>query len=245
MVRVSTAAAGWFAGVALAIVMVGCSEDPQKPPAVVDPCVANACDPENVVTQLSEAYRTRDHARYSKLFHDDFLFILQPPFLPEPSYPEDWGKTEELRIHKRMFEPQNIGPTEEPLHPDLWLVAVDITLTGNGPWVERPEYYVSTVNPDGLDALRWKAWGTEYTASVLFQTAGETDYQITGKAWFVVVEDLQKTPGEVGAFLLYQWQDLGNLKPGFRDEGAAAERRGAALATDESKSWSLIKLLYK
>jgi hypothetical protein len=234
--------ASWLTGAVVAMAAMACGEDPQKPQAIVPPCVAEPCDPEAVVARLGDAYRTRSYAHYATLFHDDFLFALQTSYLPDPRQPDTWGKTEELRIHKRMFEPQNIGPNEEPLAPDLWLVAVDITLTGRGPWVERLEYYVSTVNPDGLDPLRWKAWGTEYTASVLLQTAGETDYQITGSEWFVVVQDLEKVAGEHGAFLLYQWQDLGalgvSMSPASAGPGASASGTAPAI-------WSSVKKLYR
>jgi hypothetical protein len=198
--------------VAAAVAMAGCIFSPSEtpPPPPQPPIVIDT--PEKLIEELSAAYQTRSYARLAPLFHDDYLFILQPNPM-DPLQPENWGKTEELRIHKRMFEPQNIGPSEEPLPTELWLVAVDITLTGNRPFDERPEFYASATNPEGLNASNWKAWGTEYTTSVLFQTQGETDYQVTGKAWFVIVQDLSKTPGAAGSFLLYQWQDLGTLKP--------------------------------
>jgi hypothetical protein len=186
------------------------------------------------IAELQVAYQTRSYARLAPLFHDDYLFILQPNPM-DPLQPENWGKTEELRIHKRMFEPQNIGPTEEQLDANLWLVAVDITLTGNRPFDERPEYYASTVNPDGLDPLRWKAWGTEYTTSALFQTQGETDYQVTGKAWFVIVQDLSKTPGAAGSLLLYRWSDM----------AASASVAGRRLASTRPTTWSGFKELYR
>jgi hypothetical protein len=204
-------------------------------------CESYPCDPAAVIARLRDAYAARSYAQYSTLFHDDFLFVLQPNPL-DPTQPENWGRTEELRIHKRMFEPQNIGPGEDLLPLDLWLLAIDIELTSNRPFEERPEFYVSPANPGGLDPSRWKALGTEYNTSVLFQTQGELDYQVTGKAWFVVVQDLWKVPGKPGAFLLYQWQDLGNLEPGVVPWVASA---GPVAVTSQRSTWSLLKNLYR
>jgi hypothetical protein len=100
------------------------------------------------------------------------------------------------------------------LPEELWLTSVTIQLSPSSNFGERIEYYQSATNPDGLEPANWKAWGTDYSTSVLFETQGETDYLVQGSAYFVVVEDLTKTGSEAGRFLLYRWQDLGgNPKP--------------------------------
>jgi len=165
--------------------------------------------PAALVTRLRDAYATRNPALYEELFHSDFLFVLPPDPL-HPEQPTSWSRTEEVRLHRRMFEPQNISPSEPPIDPALWLIAIDITLTQAGPFVELPEFYVSPSNPSGLDPSRWKVVGTDYHASVLFRTRGETDYQVIARQSFVVAEDLSKHPWQHGAFSLYRWQEHGS-----------------------------------
>ena len=193
---------------ATALLTASCIFSPKDAPPQPPPPPPEIGSPAQLIEALSDAYQTRIFARFERLFHDDYLFILKPDPL-EPNQPIDWGRTEELRIHRRMFEPQNIPPSETPLDEDLWLTSVTITLSPSSAFGERTEYYVSATNPDGLEPANWKAWGTDYSTSVLFETQGETDYQVTGSAYFVVVEDLTKTGTEAGRFLLYRWQDLG------------------------------------
>jgi hypothetical protein len=197
-----------------------------KPP--VDPCVVQPCNVEAVVTQLAASYRNRDYAHFSRLVHDGFLFVLHPdPYLPP--IPQDWSKAQELRIHQRMFAPTSIPTGDPPVPQGLWLNAVDINLARAHPWTERTEYY-QPANPNGLDPARWKAWGAEYHSSVLFETNGETDYQVTGRAWFVVLQDLSKPANARGAFSLYRWQDLGGV--------------GNQTAGVEARTWTSVKSLY-
>jgi hypothetical protein len=66
-----------------------------------------------------------------------------------------------------------------------------------------------------------------YATDVFFDTR-DTDFQATGRANFVVLEDLQKNPGEAGKFLLMQWDDLGSSRK----------------ATGEDTSWGAVKRLY-
>lgn len=215
--------------IAVAIAVAGCTPDRQSPLVVVDPCTEHPCDVDAVVTQLGDAYARRDYAHFARLLHDDFQFILHPN-PQDPTQPVEWGRVEELRIHKRMFEPQNIPPLDEPLPRDLWLASVTSALTAQS-FEERPEFYRSVSNPDGLDPVRWKMWGADYDTSVLFETRGETNYQISGQAWFVVAQDLAKPLGEPGRFSLYRWQDLG-------------DRLGAGTAGVEPRTWSTVKRLY-
>lgn len=193
---------------AAATLLGGCIFSPAPAPPTPPPPPRPIDSPEALVEALSNAYQTRRFDRIEGLFHDDYQFVLHPN-PDDPSQPINWGRTEELRIHKRMFEPQNIAPSDPPLDPNLWLVSVTINLSGTT-FEERTEFYSSATNPEGLEPTTWKALGADYDTSVLFETQGETDYLVTGRAWFVVVQDLTKTPGETGSFLLYRWQDLGD-----------------------------------
>lgn len=153
-------------------------------------------------------------------------FILKPD-PQEPTQPIHWGRSEELRIHSRMFDPDRIPPQDAPLPEDLWPVAITITLSPAAPsFEERPEYYQSETNPAGLDSSRWKVWGADFSSSVLFETQGDTDYQVIGSQYFVVAQDLSLIPGAPGSMLLYRWQDLGSFD------------------AKEESSWTAVKKLY-
>jgi hypothetical protein len=215
------------------LVFAGCDADPQRVPAPVDPCVEQPCNVDAVVTQLAGAYENRDYAHFSRLLHSDFRFIPLPDFAPDPNLPpppSEWGATEEIRIHRRMFAPSSVPPGEHPVPRELWLDAVTISLASTTEWVENTDYYEAPSNPSGLNRLHWKAWATEYAANVLFETAGETDYQLTGFGWFVVVQDLTKPANSAGAFKLYRWQDLGG--------------GSVAMSVSEPGSWTVVKALY-
>jgi hypothetical protein len=127
-----------------------------------------------------------------------------------------------------MFEPQNIPPSETPVPPDLWLAAITATLTPARAFAERPEYYQSPGNPDGLDPARWTAWGADYYTSVLWETQGETDYLVKGGAYFIVAQDLARVAGEPGSMLVYRWQDL-----------------GTEAAKESARDWTAVKELYR
>jgi len=180
----------------------------------------------STIDRLRAAYAARDYARYATLFHDEFRFILWPDPL-NPTQPTDWSRVEELRIHRRMFDPANVPPSEPPVPLDLWLTAITITLAPAGPFQERPDYYQSPTNPDGLDVTRWKAWGAVYNTSVLWETQGQTDYQVTDGAYFVVAQDLARVAGEPGSMLVYRWEDL------------------RTAAAKEAATWTALKRLYR
>jgi hypothetical protein len=201
-----------FVTLATAALIGGCifspSPAPPEPPAPPPPIESS----EDLIEALSNAYQSRRYDRIQGLFHDDYLFVLYPDPTPDPTQPpppENWGKTEELRIHRRMFTPQDTPPDETPVPGELWLTGVGITLSESAAFEEVMDYYRTDLNPNGLPQEDWTVRGAEYNTSVLFETQGETDYQVTGTAWFVVVEDKSKTGSEPGRFLLYRWQDLG------------------------------------
>lgn len=218
------------AAVAAALVAAGCIADRQQPQVSMDPCTAHPCDVAAVVAHLGTAYTQRSFLRFEALLHDDCRFITAPN-PDDPMQLIEWGRIEELRIHRRMFEPMNvvIGP---PTHPSF--VRVHTVLTPTQPFAERPEYYYSTSNPSGLDPMRWKAWGAVFDTDGLFETGGDTDYCVAGRAWFVVAQDLTKSPGDANAFQLYVWHDLGS--PSTHGEPLGA--------TTECVTWTMIKRLF-
>ena len=186
--------------------------------------------PNGLIGQLRDAYQTRNYDWFSNLFStaaDSAPYFF---FLNEPQG-DNWDLTEELRIHRRMFKPEDPLPGEFPVPEDLWLVSIDIQLEPQTEWTERADLYSSDVNPNGLDPAHWRATEAQYHAYVFFKTKGETDYQVNGLANFVVVEDLRKQAGQARKFLIYRWEDLGSI---------AAERIAV-----ESASWGMLKSLYR
>ena len=113
-----------------------------------------------------------------------------------------------------MFRPADIVPPEEPLLTERWLVSVDITLTGASSFDDRPQYIFNPgTNPEGLHLEDWDVTGADYSATVFFETQGDTDYRVEGRAEFVVARDKAKAFNAPGAWLIYRWTDLGAAKP--------------------------------
>src|SRR5262245_11878447 len=185
----------------------GCIFSPDKaPPPPPTPAVIPTNEAE-VIKALEEAYRHKDVDAYAKILHTGFRFILD-------NATDSWDRTEELRIHRRMFKPQDTVPGEQPVPMDLWLVNVDITLTPRNPaWLVDTQYYASPTNPGGLDSDHFKVTQNEYSTSVFFKTQGQNDYQVTGHANFVIVNNLDIPVGTDGKFLVYLMEDLGAQKP--------------------------------
>ena len=204
----------------LTFVATSCVFSPvSKPPA---PPIGPPGNPEEFIKVLEGAYRTRNYDTFASLLSAEtgaeYLFIL------EPNSPGDhqWGRTEELRIQQRMFRPEDIQPGDPPLNPDLWLVSIDISLTPQQGFTEARTFYRSDSNPEGLDPAVWKAMEAVYNTDVLFDLQGQTDFQVTGRASFVVIENLAKNIGDAVKFLIYRWEDLGT-----RSKPAAAARPAA------------------
>lgn len=213
---------------ATSVLYVAACHDDIHTPDVVDPCTLHPCTAEAVVSQMRDAYAAMDPERFAALLHPDFLFLVQPDPL-NPGQPNDWGRSEEVRIHQRMFRPEQFASSSDPIPTELWLDAISIQLTANGPFIEYRDYYPPPTIPGGLDPAYARVWQCDYSDSVLFETEGETDYVVSGQSYFVVIEDRTKAANEAGAFLLYRWQDLG------RETSNRSEPR----------DWSQIKGLYR
>ena len=179
------------------------------------------------VAGLRAAYAARDYDTFASLLHPEYQFRLNVPADDGTQY---WGASEELRIHRRMFEPASIVPPETPLPAELWLLSIDVTLTPGSAFDERPEYYRSITNPEGLDAAIWRVTGADFSATAFFETQGDTDYRVVGRAEFVIAADRRMANGAPGKYKLYRWADLG---------------APAAPAGVELKTWSLVKRLYR
>lgn len=205
---------------------LGCDDDPVQPP----PPAPIESAPE-VVDALSRAYQQRDPELLASILAKDpendaeYLFILSEP---TPENETQWGYTEEVRIHQRMFQPQAPLPGDTPVPPELWLEGLTITLTAETEFKERTDFYIT--EGGYLNRDKWIATSASYTTYLLFELQGETDYRIEGRADFVVVEDREKQVGEPGKFLLLIWEDLGG-------------RSGVTLSS--LATWSRIKRLYR
>ncbi len=206
------------------VAVTGC-RNPDSPLIVCKSCwQAAARNEDELIGQLKAAYQHRDY--------DSFGEALHPGYQSDFSRPDgttSWGLTQELRIHRRMFRPEDVRPDEHPVPPDLYLASVDITLTARDSFRDATAYYFDPVtNPGGFHRESFTVTQAVYQASVFFQTQGETQYRADGAETFVVVNDLSKPVGASGKFLLYRWQEWGNGKSSAR----------------QNTSWASVKMLY-
>jgi hypothetical protein len=187
----------------------GCIFGPKsqdKPPT--EQIIPNSQD--ELIQLLSTAYRNRDIDTFTNLFPNTadaapYLFFLNAPV----NGVNNWDLTEEVRIHRRMFKPEDPLPGETQVAPELWLASITINLTRTASsWVERTDLYKTPTNPEGLDSAKWKASEAEFHADILFETQGDTDYRVDGRHNFIVIEDVTKDVGTDRKFLIYRWEDL-------------------------------------
>ncbi len=173
----------------------------------------NIVDSKSLIENLRLAYQKRDYDKFATLFSNPtagqpaYLFALSEPTQTGET---SWGYTEEMRIHRRMFQPERPLPGETPVPSPLWLQSVQISLTPQRDFNERTDLYRSPSNPNGIDPAQWIATEAPYGTFVFFQLAGDTDYQVTGRASYTVIEDKTKSNGDPGKWLIYIWEDLGN-----------------------------------
>jgi hypothetical protein len=195
----------------LGTAVCGCifNPTPTKVPPV--PGWAPARSEAELIGQLKTAYQKRDFDTFKRLFHPDYQFRLNAPMPDGTTY---WGLTEELRIHRRMFHPEDVQPPETPVLQGYWLVSVDIALTPRDAFADAPQFYFNVdTNPTGFHREQFAVTATDYVASVFFQTQGDTQFRVEGSDNFVIVNDLSKALGDDGKFLIYRWEDLGSGTP--------------------------------
>jgi len=195
------------------------------------PVPAPIDSPDKLIQTLARAYAERRPELFASILANDadhqaeYLFLLSDP---TPENETQWGHAEETRIHRRMFDPAHPDPGDTAVPPAIWLQNLTITLTLEGEFTERTDLY--TAQGGYLDRAKWKATAATYSAFILFELAGDTDYRVEGRANFVVLEDLEKPIGDAGKFLLLIWEDLGSSYPAL---------------TSRETSWGAIKNLYR
>ena len=119
--------AGWV-GICASLMISGCNE-PTKV-AEVPACLNCAASEDELIQLLSNAYRDRDFARYSDLFPTaadaaPFFYYLNAPV----NGIDNWDVTEELRLHRRMFVPEDPLPGEPQVQDEFWLNSITINLS--------------------------------------------------------------------------------------------------------------------
>ena len=222
-------------GLSLILVLPACQEALVRAPKNDAPLVIDT--PQAVVQALAVAYQRRDFDLLrSILAHDparnaDYVFFLSQP---TKSGETEWGWVDEIRIHQRMFHPNRVPAEDAPVPQDLWLQGVHPSLVQLTPFRERTDLYSANQGQDGrLDSTLWKAMDALYGTDVFFDTRSDIDFQVTARANFVVLEDLTKTAGADGRFLLYSWEDM-----------PPAEKPGAGPTAVEPAMWGSVKQLY-
>ena len=196
--------------VILAAIVVGAGVVAAEGQLTATPAVASPAD---LIAVLSQAYRTLDLALYSTLFAHapehgvGYRFILERP---SETGETSWDYDEEMRIHRRMFNPASIGGDEKPLPKALWVRSIDVELVRLTPFAERFDLYRSEQNPTGeLDRKLWRATDAVYATDVTWHTRGG-QMRIVGQARFIVIEDLLALVEAENKFLIYRWEDLGS-----------------------------------
>lgn len=166
-----------------------------------------------VADRLADGYRQRNLEAFASLLHTDYQFVY---FTPDPvSGATSHGRIDELRLHRRFFEPENVVPGDPAWPPELWLASVAVTLSPRTEFTERTDLYRSPENPQGLDPERWRAYEATYASYFFFETQGETDFQVDGLENFVVVRDLA-APVCSQQLFFYRWEDLSGGSTWFR-----------------------------
>lgn len=200
-------------------------------PIVVD-------SPAAVVTALERAYEKRDLALLSSVLAHDadrnaaYVFYLHGP---SDASETAWTYAEEVRIHRRMFDPTRSATGEPPVPRDLWQAGAAVSFRQITPFEERFDLYSADAGADGkLDPAIWRVTDARYSTEGLFRMKSENDYLIQGDADLVVLEDLTRGAGEDGKFCLYAWEDLG-----------VAEKPAPGPAAILEATWSTWKRLYR
>jgi hypothetical protein len=205
--RLLSISAAFFVGICV-LTGPGCQDEAVRCYNCDPPWWGPAQSPHELLLVLAAAYQHRNYERFSDLFStasDSAAYL----FSTDDSLGTTWDLTEELRIHRRMFRPEDPLPGETPVPQDLWLVSIDMQMVQESAWAERPDLYRSETNPAGLDSLRWRASQARYQTHAFLKTQGATDFEVNPFADFVVLEDRARPVGENRKFLIYRWVDRG------------------------------------
>jgi len=205
--RPSLRAVRWALAAAAGLLgILGCADEGPVETPVAPPFVARSED--DVLAVLQTAYAHEDLQLLSALLaiEEGAAYEFHFPD-PLPDGTSSWGAVEELRAHRRLWQPENALPGEAPTCS--WLVHLDATFARESPrWTERTELYRSDANPAGLDPERWRATGATVQSDCSVETQAETDYGFESRSEVVVIEDRSKSPGTEGKYLLFRWYDL-------------------------------------
>jgi len=158
------------------------------------------------IQALADTYRSKDYEAFAALLANDYSYTYNEPD-PETGVTQ-YDRATELRIHQRMFDPENIPPGDPPLPSDTWLQAVSITMSQQSGFAERADLYTNATPPGPLDPTHWIATEATYGADVFLQLQGDRAFQVRGRCSFVVIEDRSKAIGDIGKFTIYRWVDL-------------------------------------
>ncbi|MFQ5600847.1 MAG: hypothetical protein ACE5G2_09870 [Candidatus Krumholzibacteriia bacterium] len=207
---------------------------------------------------FADTYRRQDYLALSSLLSGvssaRYVFVLAEP---DPRTGETgWDLDEELALHLRMFKPE-ISTGGPPLPWQLRVTAIALRMVPESDFVERPDlYFHPESNPDGLDPERWRATEATYRTSVFFDTLGEPDYQVEGRASFVVIDEGARSVGDPLKYHIYVWEDLGSAGTSLADPSVFGSMRGRGgtsmtraagppQATAAAITWGEVKSLYR
>lgn len=183
--------------------LAGCIFSPDKKDIVTNPPPTVIRSAQDVIDTLEFAYQERDLEKFQSLLAPEYQFFLANP---EPGSDASWDYTEEVRIHRRMFRPQDTPFGEAPVPAEYWLQGINISLSPVTPW--------EAATVDGLDTDKWRATQARFSTYVYFDTQTDNDFKVEDEAVFTVIEDLTKPSGATGKFFLLWWQDVETNKPG-------------------------------
>jgi hypothetical protein len=197
-VRMTHAARRRIVALLAPVVLAGCLGEPIPVPTDTGEPPPPPTSEIGLIGALQDAYSSRNYARFEALFDQDFSYFES--FGGERICRERW-----LCAHRRAFQASNIPPSEAPVAPELWLNSISIGIGLLSEFQEQPQYYQSSAaDAGGLDPTRWRVTGADASVTILFETQGDTDYQVTSSARFVVTEDRTKAVGEIGKFTIHR-----------------------------------------
>lgn len=104
---------------------------PDKPPSQYK-CLEVTCPRDNVLINLKSAYNDRNISRYDELLDDDFIFYFSAEDVTNGTV-SYWGRAEEIKANKNMFDPNYSSPIQEPVQD------IDLGLTyppGDDQWTQ-------------------------------------------------------------------------------------------------------------
>lgn len=166
-----------------------------------------------LVAMFLDAYRRRDTVAFDGVLAREAsaAYRFSAPGRGPDGTDAAWDGAEESRLHRRMFNPDLRPPGETQVPWQLRLRSAEVYLYALDGWREHPEFYRSETNPEGLDPSRWRATGTSFTVNASFENVLLHVYRVVGEVDFVVIEDLSKTAGMAGKYLLHRWTDRTQL----------------------------------